>query len=136
MVRLFAVCGLVACALSWSHPMSAQGEKTPEIKEIMAKLNKPTGIYFSIVRELKSDEPDWDEVKSQARTLDQLAAHLPRNLPPKGDRASWTMLAKDYAANAHQVQAAVQKMDRTAAMAALDKMGGKTCMTCHKTHRQ
>lgn len=115
--------------------VGGQGEKLPDIKEIMGKLNKPTGVYYSLSRELKEDEPMWDEAKQQSKLLAQLAAALPRNAPPKGDKASWDALAKTYTDNARAVNLAVQKMDKAAAQTALRKMGGDACMICHKAHR-
>jgi len=116
--------------------VDAQGEKAPEIKEIMGKLNKPTGVYFSMARELKEDTPMWDEVQAQAKILAQQAAALAKTQPPKGDKASWDALVKAYADNARKAQTAVQRMDKTAAQAAMALMGKAACNKCHEAHRK
>jgi hypothetical protein len=116
-------------------PLGAQGDKVPEVKEIMAKLNKPTGTYFELVKELKDQATMWDEARLMSKTLAQQSAFLAKNPPPKGEKASWDTLTKVYIDNAKAVDAAVQKMDKRAAQAALMKMGGEACTACHKAHR-
>ncbi len=119
----------------WLGRVDAQGAKAPDIKEVMSKLNKPTGIYFAMVRELREQEPDWAELKQNAQVLSKLSAGLARATPPKGDAASWNSLVKVYVENAKAADAAVQKMDKAAAVVALTKMGEPTCKNCHKVHR-
>jgi len=126
--------GLVVLT-AWKGQVGAQGDKVPDIKEVMGKLNKPTGIYFSMTRELREQAPDWDELKQNARVLAQLSAGLARTTPPKGDKASWNSLVKVYIDNAQAAQAAVQKMDKAATQAALARMGEPACRNCHKVHR-
>jgi hypothetical protein len=132
-----AILLLMALALSLAAgAVEAQGDKPPPIKEIMGKLNKPTGLYYSIGAELKSDAPDWAEIQPQSKEVAQLAAALGKNKPPKGDEKDWAKLTKDYAANAAALQKAIAAKDKTAAKAAFDKMGGKLCMTCHEAHKK
>src|SRR5207253_10344123 len=113
---------LVLLVLVCSFRAQGQAEKVPDIKEIMAKLNKPTGIYFSLMRELKEEEPMWDEARQQSKTLTQLSAVLGKHTPPRGDRASWQALTKAYADNARATEQAVLRMDKAAALAALEKI--------------
>lgn len=115
--------------------LAAQADKPADIKKVMARLNKPTGIYFSLVRELKDQDPAWDEARTQAQELSQLAGSLARSTPPKGDKASWDRQIKTYIDNAKAADAAVRKKDKAAAQSALAKMGEPTCMNCHKAHR-
>jgi hypothetical protein len=126
---------LLIGAFTLTTPLVAQGEKVPEVKEIMAKLNKPTGTYFELVKELKDPAPMWDEARLMSKVLAQQSAYLAKNAPPKGDRASWDMLVKAYIDNAKAADAAVQKMDKQAAQAALARMGKTACDACHKAHR-
>jgi cytochrome c556 len=134
-VRLLLLGSLLAL-VAWTPGLDAQGEKAPDIKEIMGKLNKPTGVYFSIVRELKEEAPMWEEVQAQAKILSQQAAALNKTQPPKGDLAAWTGLVKAYSDNARAAEQAAQRMDKTGAQTALAKMGEPACGTCHKAHRK
>jgi cytochrome c556 len=127
---------VTALVLCWTAgAVVAQGDKSPDIKEIMGQLNKPTGLYYNIGAELKSDTPDWAEIQPQAKEVAKLAAALGKNKPPKGDVAAWEKRTKEYAANAAALQKAIAAKDKPAAKAAFDKMGGNLCMTCHKAHK-
>src|SRR5262249_60192471 len=75
-------------------PAWSQGNKVPDVKEIMSKLNKPTGIYFALGKELKANDTDWDEVHDQAKTILRYANYLTKTAPPKGDKESWVRLPK------------------------------------------
>jgi hypothetical protein len=123
---------LLGCA---AKGVVAQGDKTPDIKEIMGTLNKPTGLYYSLGSDLKDDMPDWDEMQPKAKKIAKLAAALGKDKPPKGDEKSWAKMTKEYAANAAALEKAVAAKDKATAKVAFDKMGGATCMNCHKAHR-
>src|SRR2546430_2411326 len=98
---------LAALALSLAAAsVEAQGDKTPEVKDIMGKLNKPTELYFSIGKELRESDPMWAVVQPQAKEWAKLAAALGKSAPPKGDKASWETLTKAYAANAAALEKA------------------------------
>jgi cytochrome c556 len=107
----------------------------PDIKEIMSKANKPGGFYFALVRDLKDDEPPWDDVQAGAKALNKLAAVLGKNTPPKGDKTSWDQLTKAYADNAKALEAAALKKDKKAAQTAATALG-ESCNACHKAHRK
>jgi cytochrome c556 len=134
MVTLLLVLAL-ACLVVNAPPGAGQ-EKTLGIKDIMGKANKPTGIYFSMARELKEDKPDWAELKKQSKELADLAAVLTKTKPPKGDAASWQQLTTAYADSARALDAAVGRMDKNSAAAAHARMGGNACNACHKAHRE
>jgi cytochrome c556 len=125
---------LVTAILATACAIGAAADAS-DVKEIMGKANKPTGIYFNLARDLKDDEPAWADVQPQARDLAKLAAALRKAMPPKGDKTSWDALTKAYAENAAALAAAAEKKDKNAAQAAHAKMGGDACMTCHKAHR-
>lgn len=118
-----------------SGTIAAQ-DKTPTIKDIMARLNKPGGLYPSISKELKADDTDWDEVHDQSKTFAKLAAELGKNAPPVGPVDSWAKLTKEYAENARALEAAAAKKDRTAANAARVRLGDASCKSCHAVHRK
>jgi cytochrome c556 len=130
MKRTAAVTAIFAAACAIGAVADAS-----DVKEIMGKANKPTGIYFNLARDLKDDEPAWADVQQQARDLAKLAAALRKATPPKGEKASWDALTKAYADNAVALAAAADKKDKNAAQTAHAKMGGDACMTCHKAHR-
>jgi cytochrome c556 len=130
---------LTALALSFAAASAeAQGDKVPAVKDIMMKVNKPTGLYFNIGKELREKDPMWPEVQQDAKEVARLAALLGKNAPPKGDKESWEKLTKEYAANAAALEKAVAAKDQAAAKAAWAKMGGDggaACNACHKAHR-
>jgi hypothetical protein len=130
---VLALAGALA-ALRAAGPAGAQAGRVPDIKEIMARVNKPGGLYPSLARELKADAPSWDDVQLQARSLTRLAAALHQNPPPKGDRSSWDALTRAYYANAVALDQAAGKHDLAAARAAHAKLGGGACKTCHAAH--
>jgi cytochrome c556 len=111
-------------------------ERAPSIKEIMARLNKPGGLYPTLSKELKSETVDWDEVRQQMHSFAKFAAELSKNSPPKGDPGSWNRLANQYAENARLAEQAAAKKDRGATKAALSRLGGTACETCHAEHRK
>jgi len=111
-------------------------DKAPTIKEIMARLNKPGGLYPAISKALKADAPDWDEIRLEAKTFVKLADALGKDAPPAGDAGSWAKLTKAYADHARVLEEAVDKKDRTAANAARAGLGGEACKTCHSAHKK
>jgi cytochrome c556 len=64
----------------------------------------------------------------------ELATALCKNQPPKGDRASWDKLTKQYLENAKKLNDAAAEHDRAAALAVRAKLGG-SCTACHRFHR-
>ena len=111
-------------------------DKVPAIKEIMTRLNKPDGLYPAISKQLKADNPDWNELQQESKTFVKLATALGNNTAPHGDSASWAKLTKDYADNAQALADALAKKDKAAANTARVRLGGETCKTCHKAHRK
>jgi cytochrome c556 len=127
--------GLAVCLIVVIAGTALAQEKVPTIKEIMSKLNKPGGAYPTISKELKADDTDWAEVQDQAKSFTKLATLLGKNPPPKGDASSWGTLTKAYADNAQALEAAAAKKDKAAANSAREKLGGNSCRTCHKAHK-
>jgi hypothetical protein len=111
-------------------------DKVPTIKEIMARLNKPGGLYPTVSRELKSDNVDWNELRQQAGSFAKLAAALGGNTPPTGEPESWARLTKAYADSARALDDAAGRKDHAAANAARARLGGEACKTCHKAHKK
>jgi cytochrome c556 len=130
------VLGLGAvCAVS-APPLPAQADKPSEVKQVMVKVNKTgTGLYPTIVQELRQDDTNWDEVKKDAKEIARLTATLGKLDPPKGEKDSWQKLTKAYAENTKALDAAAAKMDKEATKAAAAKLG-ESCDTCHKAHRK
>jgi|SRR6516165_1753326 cytochrome c556 len=123
------------CAIS-APPVPAQGDKASEVKEVMVKVNKTgTGLYPSVVQELRQDDTNWEEVKKNAKEIARLTATLGKLDPPKGEKDSWQKLTKAYADNTKALDAAAARMDKEAAKAAAAKLG-ESCDTCHKAHRK
>jgi hypothetical protein len=116
-------------------PAAAQGNSPPTIKEIMAKLNKPGGLYPKLGTELKEGQPDWEEVQKQTKVFVQYALALGKNEPRRGDKDSWAKFTKAYAENAKALDEAARKRDALAARDAHAKLGPKACSACHNAHR-
>jgi hypothetical protein len=117
--------------------LAAQTAKAPSVKEIMTKVNKPGGSYFTIAKELKQDDPRWDELNSQAKEMTQLVSQLSQNAPPKGEKPSWEKLTRAYADKAAALEQAIAKKDQKAAVAAANLLGvPASCKSCHAAHRK
>jgi hypothetical protein len=127
-LTLLSLAGFAAAALAQDKP--------PSIKEIMARLNKPGGLYPTISRALKAEAPDWDEVRLEAKAFVKLADALGKDSPPIGDAGSWAKLTKAYAEHAHALEEAAGKKDRAAASDARAGLGGEACKTCHSAHKK
>jgi cytochrome c556 len=109
-------------------------EKVHTIKQIMAKLNKPGGIYPALTKALKAEQPDWPAIQQQAKTFVELAGELGKNAPPKGEQDSWTKLTREYSDSARSLAEAAEKKDLMEANAARSRLGGEACKTCHQAH--
>jgi hypothetical protein len=113
----------------------AQEPKPPTVADIMKEANKPTGLYFGLMKELALPRPDWADAADDAKQLTALMAALTKTRAAKGDAASWTSLTADYLAQTKALEQAVLKKDKAAALAAGNRLGGATCKKCHDVHR-
>jgi len=127
---------LLAVAL-WVLPAGAQNGKPPTAKELMQKLNKgPNSLCPTIGKELKAENPSWEQVQKDAKEFVTLATALAAAKPPKDEDNTWDKHAKAYAADARALESAVDKKDKAAAQKAHAKLANmKTCNDCHGLHR-
>ncbi len=97
---LLAVAGWV------SHPAgAASDDETPSIKKIMQTLHKGAKAPLNTVKaSLKGDSPDWETVQKDAEVIAKYGAFLPKNEPPKGEKAAYEKLAKAYEKNAKALE--------------------------------
>jgi cytochrome c556 len=110
-------------------------EEKTSIKKIMDTLHKGAGAPIATVKtELKNDSPDWAKVQKDAKLLAKFGALLSANEPPRGAKASFEKLAKNYATNAKALQEATDKEDLKGARDAAKKLGS-SCMPCHQAHK-
>jgi hypothetical protein len=107
----------------------------PEIKEIMQTANKPTGLYFGLMKELGTARPDWEDAADDAKQLTALVEALGKNKPAKGDATSWQTLTAEYLTSAKALEQAVLKKDKATALAVGNRMGMAFCKKCHDVHR-
>lgn len=113
----------------------AGATKLRTVKEIMGKLNKgPNALTPTLKRGLQKDQPDWTEIQAQSKEYATLSAELEKLNPPRGDKASWDKLTRDYAAAAKSLETASAKKDKDAALAAHAQLN-KACSACHKAHK-
>lgn len=137
MVRMLLGLLSVSAILLLGHTLTSaqEAKELPSIKEIMREANKPTGLYFTLQRDLNSTNPDWAEAATSARELTQLIDALAKSKPSKGDAESWKKLTTDYLTHSRALEQAILKKDRNAALAAGRMMAPALCTTCHKAHR-
>ena len=83
---------------------------------------------------MKSDQPPWDTIQTQAKDYVQSALDMAKYDPPKGSKESWTKLAGEFASAASELDKAAQAKDKDAATAA-HKTLERSCMACHREHR-
>jgi hypothetical protein len=135
--KLFGLGSVLALLIGLAGALDAQDAKPPTIKEIMGKLNKgPNSLCPSIGKDLRADEPKWDDIQKEAKEFATFAEELPKRNPPRGDKANWEKLAKAYAENAKGLDAAAQKKDKPAAQAVHRRLADmKNCNACHDAHR-
>jgi cytochrome c556 len=131
-----ALTALTACIL-WTASAGAQNGKTPSVKEVMKKINyRDTALCPSLGKMLKADAPNWDEIQKDVKQIVANVEELPKNDPPRGDRTNWNKLTGDYLADAKALDAAVQRKDKSGALAAHAKIANPAyCTACHKAHR-
>jgi cytochrome c556 len=133
LVCVVSVLALLAGMALVAGPAAAQ--KEPSIKEIMTKAHKGgNSIIASVGKELRGDEPDWEDIQSQSKELVKLGTSLGKNEPPQGDQESWEKLTKQYLTNAKALNEAAKKQDKSAALSAHKKLGD-SCKNCHKVHK-
>jgi cytochrome c556 len=110
-------------------------QKTPSIKEVMAKLHKGAKSPLATVKgQLKSSSPDWDAIQKASKDFAVLGASLAKNDPPRGDGAAWKKLADRYFADAKALDDAAQDKDKSSADAAFRKLSA-SCKNCHQAHK-
>jgi hypothetical protein len=129
--------GVALVAVLAFSPVGAQDTKTPTIKDVMKKLNGgTTGLTTAIAKDLDDDKPDWDDIKKETKEFVTFAEALTKNKAPKGDADHWKKVTKEYFDNAKALDAAADKKDKKAALAAHQKVSGRlVCMGCHADHR-
>lgn len=105
------------------------------IHDIMEKAHEGKQcLRTQIADQVKKPNPDWASVQKNSKEFVALAEALAKHPCPKGDKASWTKLTKDYAVQVKDLDAAAAKKDAKAVNAANQKLGAN-CMGCHDAHR-
>jgi hypothetical protein len=126
MKRLMTAAAVVALLAGGVWLRAADKEKTKDdIKELMKKTNKgedsPMG---KLSKELKADEPSWEEIQKQVKEFNELAAAL-------GEYKRVNNSGRErYQKGAADLEAAVGKKDKTAAIEARKKLLN-SCGGCH-----
>ena len=108
-------------------------EKTYSIEEIMKRHTGAKSLLKGVGVQVK--EGKWEEAKDGAKMLKAFGESLGKNKPPKGEETSWKKLTEQYKENTAAVAKAVDKKDAKGATDALGKIG-KSCMGCHKMHKE
>jgi cytochrome c556 len=136
---LFCVAGVLAVLLMAglvSGPAGATSDdETPSIKKVMSKLHKGKTAPLSVLKTaLKGESPDWTKVQKEAKTYATYSAAMPKNDPPRGDKASYETLAKALASAGKSLEESAEKEELKGSRDALKKITS-SCMPCHKDHR-
>jgi hypothetical protein len=127
MKKLIPVMAAVAMLVGGAVWLRAADTKTTkaDIKELMRKTNKgeesPMG---KLSKELKADEPSWDEVQKQLKELRALSSAL-ADCEETNKRA-----AEGYQKGVTALDEAATKKDKAAAVEARSKLLN-SCFTCH-----
>lgn len=122
--------------LTLTLPFLAAQEPQPRaVADIMKEANKPTGLYFNLMKELALPRPDWDDAADDAKQLTVLMTALTKTKAARGDAGSWQTLTADYLAQTKALETAVLQKNKAAALAAGNRLGGATCKKCHDGHR-
>jgi len=110
-------------------------QEVPTVEEIMEKTHKvKKGLRDVIMAEAMKPKPDFAKMQKDAAEFTKQISYLEKNDPPKGPKASWIALSKDYVQDAQAVETAVKKKDAKAVLAAI-KNQAKKCDECHDKHR-
>src|SRR5580704_14890771 len=132
MNRLCCVSAVTAMLAATALTLSLSGADQPSIKEIMNKAHrKGDSLLGTIEDDLKQAQPNWDEVQADTKELVSLGAALGKATPRKGGKASWEQLTAAYLDTVKALDAAAQSKDKTAAVAAQQKLS-HSCMSCHR----
>ena len=84
---VLVACGLILIAGS---AVAEDSDDVPAVKEVMRKLyGGRTGLRAALLKNLKVDKPDWDEIQKQAEEIGKLGAAIGKNDPPRGERGGW-----------------------------------------------
>jgi hypothetical protein len=138
MVRVSAgIVVLTALIVCLGDRAGAHGEKASELRDTMKKIGDgSSGLFTKLGRELRDEEPSWDDARKMSKEIVRLSAGLTKYTPPLGDKASFDKHAKGFAEQMAALDQAVGSRDRTTAFAAWKKMESQTCAACHKMHRK
>jgi cytochrome c556 len=130
MVGMVATLGLVGLG-----GMAGAQDDAPSIKKVMGQLHKgQKALLPSIQAQLKTESPNWGDVKKASTLIVDLAGALPSLEPPKGEKGSYAKLSKAYLASAKNLKDAADAEDLDKSRASAKKLGG-TCKTCHAAHK-
>jgi cytochrome c556 len=126
-VKRLILAAVVLAVLAGGTVWLRAEEKKPtkaDIKELMAKTHKgedsPLG---KLGKELKADEPSWDEVQKQVKELNTMAHAL-------ADCDDTSKRAGNFQKSVTALDAAATKKDKAAAVEAR-QMLVKSCSACH-----
>lgn len=134
-VGLFAAALLGFAVAGGATTAQDKDKKTPSIKEIMKKGHGSPGLMSGIAKEARDGK--WEDADNDSKLLKEFGEALGKNKAPKGDAESWKKLTDKYKDGTAAVAAAVEKKDKDAVLAALDKINQKSgsCKECHDTHK-
>src|SRR5260370_29945316 len=85
-VGIVVLTGLLVCL---GDRAGAQGEKASELRDTMKKIGDgSSGLFTKLGRELRDEEPSWDDARKMTKEIVRLSAGLTKYTPPLGDKPS------------------------------------------------
>jgi cytochrome c556 len=134
-LTVLAVVAALAAGVWFAGAGRAADGKEVTISSIMKKINKgKTALHPTLKTQLGSGDIDWPTVQKETKEYFDLALVMVKLKPETGEAASWEKLAKAYCGDAKALNAAAEKKDKSAAVAAHGKLS-KSCKACHDAHR-
>lgn len=131
MVAIFGIGWLGMNAGAYNLHPEGDGGFTPvaKVADLMG-WNKATSN--KIKSAMKGNDPDWDQIASDARVWAEIANVLKYHRPES--EAKWHEMAEKYKGFALQVATAADNKDKDAAGAAFGSAFA-TCKACHDVYR-
>ena len=136
MKRAWGVAAALLAGLALvSNPSGARDREDESIRKIMTRAHKGgDSLIEAVGRDLKADEPRWDDARKRTKELVRLGTSLGKKVPPRGGKESWATLTNRYLVSAKVLDASVMKKDREAALEARGQLKMQ-CAGCHRAHR-
>jgi len=128
----FALLGASSNAADEKKDKKGKDKAVLDLHAIMNNNTPKNSITKKINEAVKGEK--WDEAKTLATKFKELGDAITKTTPEKGDKDSWTKLAKKYQDQTTAVYESVEKKDAKATTVATTAFT-KSCKACHDLHK-